>query len=80
VATVFLAEIGDKAQFATAALGARYSAPLLVTIGSTLGMVAADGLAVAFGERLTSLIPLTWVRRGASILFAIFGLVVLLRR
>jgi Ca2+/H+ antiporter, TMEM165/GDT1 family len=73
----FLAEIGDKTQLATLALGARFSNPLLVTAGTTLGMLAADGLAVFFGEKLTSRIPLLWIRRLASALFAIFGLALL---
>jgi Ca2+/H+ antiporter, TMEM165/GDT1 family len=77
--TFFLAEMGDKTQLATVALGARYSSPILVTLGTTLGMLAADGLAVAFGENLTRKISMTWVRRIASLLFALFGLGILLR-
>jgi putative Ca2+/H+ antiporter (TMEM165/GDT1 family) len=79
VVSIFLAEMGDKAQFAVLALGARYADPLQVTAGSVLGMLAADSLAVAFGGRLTAWIPMVWVRRAACLLFALFGLVMLLR-
>lgn len=75
----FLAEMGDKTQLATIALGARFASPWLVTAGTTLGMLAADGLAVAFGERLLQRIPMLWVRRAASLLFALFGVGILLR-
>ncbi|AKT40327.1 TMEM165/GDT1 family protein [Chondromyces crocatus] len=74
----FLAEMGDKTQLATVALGARFQAPVLVTIGTTLGMLFADGLAVVFGERLTQRIPMKWVRIFAACLFALFGIGVLL--
>ena len=41
----FLAELGDKTMLATITLATTY-APLGVWIGSTLGMVAADALAI----------------------------------
>lgn len=75
----FLAEMGDKTQLATIALGARFADPWLVTLGTTLGMLASDGLAVAFGESLVKKVPMHWVRRGASVLFAVFGAAILLR-
>jgi putative Ca2+/H+ antiporter (TMEM165/GDT1 family) len=74
----FLAEMGDKTQLATVALGARYAEPWLVTIGTTMGMMVSDGLAVFFGENLTNRIPMKWIRVGSCILFAIFGVFVLL--
>ncbi|HTA17200.1 MAG TPA: TMEM165/GDT1 family protein [bacterium] len=77
--SIFVAEMGDKAQFAVLALGARYADPLRVTIGGVLGMVTADSLAVAFGGRLTAWVPMVWVRRAASLLFFLFGLILLLR-
>lgn len=72
----FIAEMGDKTQLATVALGAQFQMPIAVTIGTTLGMLAADGLAVAFGERLTAVIPMKVIRVISSALFAIFGLAI----
>lgn len=74
----FLAEMGDKTQLATIALGARYQAPILVTAGTTLGMLFADGLAVFFGEKLTRYIPMRFVRIFAAALFVLFGIGILL--
>lgn len=75
--TFFLAEMGDKTQLSTVVLAAKYNNILLVTLGTTLGMLFSDGLAVAFGERLTQRIPLKWVRIFASVLFVGFGLGIL---
>lgn len=75
----FLAEMGDKTQLATVALGAEYARQIwLVTIGTTLGMMASNALAIFLGDRLLAKIPMQKVRIGASILFAIFGLGILL--
>jgi putative Ca2+/H+ antiporter (TMEM165/GDT1 family) len=75
----FLAEMGDKTQLATVALGARYAAPVAVTAGTTLGMLAADGLAVFAGARLAARLPMTLVRRIAAALFFVFGAAALAR-
>jgi len=69
----FLAEMGDKTQLATVALAAEFHSVLLVTIGTTLGMLASDGLAVFLGDRLADRLPMTWVRRVAAALFLAFG-------
>ena len=74
----FLAEMGDKTQLATVALGARYASTLLVTAGTTLGMLAADGLAVFAAVKLHRFVPMGWVRRVAAGLFFFFGLGALL--
>lgn len=73
----FLAEMGDKTQLATVALGARFNLPMEVTLGTTLGMLAADGLAVFLGARLTEVIPMHWIRRFAALLFFSFGILIL---
>lgn len=74
----FLAEMGDKTQLATVALGARFASILLVTFGTTLGMMVADGLAVFLGHRLAEHLPMQWIRRGAAFLFFVFGVLILL--
>jgi putative Ca2+/H+ antiporter (TMEM165/GDT1 family) len=73
----FIAEIGDKTQFATVALGAQYANLSQVVVGTTLGMMAANVPAVLLGERLARYIPLAKMRFVAAALFAIFGAMVL---
>lgn len=74
----FFAEMGDKTQLATVALGARFNSFYLVTLGTTLGMLASDGLAVFLGDRFSQKIPMGLVRKFSAALFFIFGLLILL--
>jgi putative Ca2+/H+ antiporter (TMEM165/GDT1 family) len=69
----FLVEIGDKTQIATSLLAAQYADIALVTLGTTLGMMLANVPAVFFGEAVTRVVPLKYVRVGAAILFAAIG-------
>lgn len=74
----FLAEMGDKTQLATVALGAKYGSLVLVAIGTTLGMMAANVPAVLIGEKLGQKFPLAKMRFVAAVLFAVFGALILL--
>lgn len=69
----FLAEMGDKTQLATVALAARFGSVLLVTLGTTLGMLATDGLAVFLGEKLAARVSSARIRWVAAMLFFAFG-------
>lgn len=69
----FLVEIGDKTQIATSLLAARFHNIVLVTIGTTLGMMLANVPAVFIGEAVTKIVPLNYVRIAAAILFAAIG-------
>ncbi|MEU3270887.1 TMEM165/GDT1 family protein [Saccharomonospora sp. NPDC006951] len=80
VATIFfLAELGDKTMLATITVGAGYSgtplAWLAVWIGSTAGMVLADGIAVVLGRLLGKRLPERAIRIGAAVLFFAVGAV-----
>ncbi len=78
VVTFFLAEMGDKTQLSTVALAAKYQNIWLVTIGTTMGMMISDGLAVFFGDKITQYVPMKWVRIFAAVLFVLFGLSLLI--
>ncbi len=68
----FLAELGDKTMLATVTL-ATTEGWFGTWIGSTLGMVAADALAIGVGAVLGRKLPENVIRIGAAILFFIFG-------
>ena len=75
----FLAEIGDKTQLATVALGARFHSTVGVTAGTTAGMLVSDGLAVFAGSRLTRIVPMARIRLIAAGLFFVFGIATIAR-
>lgn len=76
--TFFLAEMGDKTQIATVAMAAHYAAPVLVVMGTTLGMLIADVPAVFVGDKLANKIPMKLVHSIAAAVFAILGIATLL--
>ena len=69
----FLAELGDKTMLATITLATKYGW-FGTWLGSTLGMVAADALAILVGRLLGRHLPEKAIRYGAAVLFAISGL------
>lgn len=76
--TFFLAETGDKTQIATITMAAHYGAPLMVVMGTTLGMLIADIPAVFAGEKLATRIPMKLVHSIAAAVFALLGVATLL--
>lgn len=71
----FLAEIGDKTQVATVALGARFEhAFTAVLLGTTAGMVAANLPAIWLGNRMQHPRLELWAHRISAMLFIGFGI------
>ena len=70
--------MGDKTQIATVAMAAHYAEPVLVVVGTTLGMLIADVPAVFIGDKLASRIPMKLVHTIAAAIFAVLGVLTLL--
>lgn len=70
----FIAEMGDKTQLATIALAAQFNAVIPVWIGTTAGMMVADGIGIIIGIVLGKKIPERAVKWFAAIVFILFGL------
>jgi putative Ca2+/H+ antiporter (TMEM165/GDT1 family) len=77
ISSFVLAELGDKTMLATVALASDHSWAG-VWIGATLGMVLADGAAIAVGAVLHRRLPERFLHGLASVLFLLFGLWLLL--
>ena len=73
VVAFFLAEMGDKTQFATIALAAQYSDVLSVVLGTTLGMMMANAPAVYLGNRFAQRLPTKIIHIIAAIIFIAIG-------
>ena len=70
----FLAELGDKTMLATITLATR-EGWFGTWLGSTVGMVAADAIAIGVGGALGNRLPARAIKVGAAVLFAVFGVV-----
>lgn len=71
-----VAELGDKTMLATITLATRYDT-IGTWAGSTLGMVAADALAIVVGAQLGRRLPERAVRAVAAGLFVVFGILLI---
>jgi len=74
--TFFLAEMGDKTMLATITLATKQPW-FAVWLGSTIGMVAADALAIVVGQQMGSRLPERAIRIGATLAFVVFGALLL---
>lgn len=74
----FLAEMGDKTQFATIALAAKYHDFVAVVAGTTLGMMLANVPAVLLGHKIAERMPTKIVHRIAAAIFLVMGVLTLL--
>jgi putative Ca2+/H+ antiporter (TMEM165/GDT1 family) len=75
---VFVAELGDKTQLAALAFSAGAKSAWVVFAAASLALVASTAIAVGFGQALTRVLPLEWIRVGAAGLFLIVGAVLLI--
>ena len=75
----FLAEIGDKTQIATVALAAKYDSVLLVTLGTTLGMLIANIPAVLVGDKFANRLPIALIHKMSALIFLVFGIATLVK-
>ncbi len=69
----FIAEMGDKTQLATVALATEYRGIVQIWLGTTSGMLIADGVGIVVGVLLGKRIPERLVKWCAASIFIIFG-------
>ena len=75
--TFFIAELGDKAMLASVTLAAGGASLIGVWLGSTVGMVLADAIAIVVGMAMGKRIPACTVKLGAAGISLVTGLVTL---
>ena len=74
----FLAELGDKTMLATITLATKEDW-FGTWVGSTLGMVVADALAIAAGAVLGRKLPERAITIGATAAFVLFGILLIVQ-
>ena len=77
---IFLAELGDKTQFAALCLSAEHESRMAVFVGASLALVSSALLAVVLGGLLARCFPPFAVKTVAGILFIVMGVVILVTR
>ena len=73
LATLFVAELGDKTQLAVITLAAKHRDPLSVFIGAAIALVLVTAIGAAGGELITRVIPADLLRRVAAGGFVVMG-------
>jgi putative Ca2+/H+ antiporter (TMEM165/GDT1 family) len=69
----FIAEMGDKTQLMTITIAAESTTPVFVLMGTTLGMLVADGIGIIGGAWMAKHIPEKYIKWGAGLIFIFFG-------
>jgi putative Ca2+/H+ antiporter (TMEM165/GDT1 family) len=75
----FITEIGDKTQIATVALAAAYPNLIAVIGGTTCGMLVANTPVIFLGNAFAHRLPLRAIHYAACALFAVLGVIFLVR-
>lgn len=72
----FVVEFGDRSQFLTFAIAARYDSAVLTALGATAGLLAASVPAALHGEQLAKAAPMRGLKTAIACLFLLAGLIV----
>jgi putative Ca2+/H+ antiporter (TMEM165/GDT1 family) len=69
----FIAEMGDKTQLMTISIAAENQQPLLILMGTTVGMLIADGIGILGGAWMCKHVPEVYIKWVAGVIFMFFG-------
>ena len=72
--TIFIAEIGDKTQFATLTISGTSNKPLAVFLGSSTALILASLLGALAGGSISNFVPEIILKSIASVTFFIIGI------
>lgn len=73
VIAFFLAEMGDKTQLMTITIAAENKQPLFILMGTTVGMLIADGIGILGGAWMCKHVPDIYIKWVAGAIFMFFG-------
>ncbi len=76
--TILLAELGDKTQLAVFSLSTKTKKYYELLFGVILAFALADGLAILFGDLITRIIPIVYIKLISGLVFIIFGIMTFL--
>ncbi|HHY39348.1 MAG TPA: TMEM165/GDT1 family protein [Clostridia bacterium] len=76
---IFLAELGDKTQLTTMIMAAQSKSVIPVFIGAASALVLTSFLGVAFGDAVTRIVPVRYIRLVAGAMFITMGALLILK-
>lgn len=77
--TIFIAELGDKTQFAAIAASAQSKSTIEILIAVVFALALAGTLGVVLGRGLSEILNPQWMRYLSGGLFIAFGLWILMK-
>lgn len=72
--TFFIAELGDKTMLMTITIASEQNSFVAVWLGSTVGMVLADGIAIVIGIVMGKKLPANLLKYGTAVIFLVSGI------
>ena len=72
--TFFLGELGDKSQLTAMSLSAEAVYPLVILLGTTVGMLFTSAIGIFIGTKIGDKIPDFAIKLVSSIVFFVFGI------
>lgn len=69
----FIAEMGDKTQLMTITIAAKSFNPIFILMGTTTGMLIADGIGIIGGAWMCKHVPEKYIKWVAGLVFMFFG-------
>ena len=78
--TIAAAEFGDKTQLSILVLSSKTTKHLHLLAGVILAFLIVDGIAIAAGTWITTIIPINYLKIISGIIFIIFGILILVNR
>ncbi len=77
---IAVAELGDKTQISILLLSSKTNKHMQILVGVTLAFLIVDGIAIAAGSWITTIIPIKYLKIISGIVFIIFGILMLLHK
>ncbi|MCD6125436.1 MAG: TMEM165/GDT1 family protein [Thaumarchaeota archaeon] len=78
IATIALAEVGDKTQISILLLSTQTRRPIKLLLGVFAAFLVVDGVAVVFGSMMKQILPAYILRIFGSLMFMILGIFILI--
>jgi len=73
---LFIAEMGDKTQLAAITMTSETQKPVAVFLGAALALVLVTLIGVVFGEALTRVVPVEYIKKAAAAVFVLIGVLI----